>query len=186
MPVENFEIENNGRRIVVERQKIKKGPNVGAEVNRPDVFKLDWDTLVDFFGKELLLTAVVRPTLSRIALGIDKQVSEIAEGDPAKYQDMYRKKFIELDSMGESLSVLKEQRDDLFNEMASLDEPKYEIDKATGVITFGTDPDSQKYLRLSLDVRKLNDTIAEKEKEAEKRRAEREARKANEPQAVAA
>lgn len=182
MPVEPFKIENNGKEIEVIQQKIKKGPNAGAVVNRPDFSSYKPEEIIGFFGADLLFKAAIVPTLNRIALGINSELADKYGDDPDKFIAEYTKKFKSLDSSGETLSNLKDQRQDLFDQMSSLD-PKY--DMTNGVVTFGTDPDTQKYVRLILEVKTLNETIDEKETEAEKRKAEK-AAKAEKAEAVAA
>jgi hypothetical protein len=170
----DFKVSNNGVDIQVETQKITKGKTAGTEYSAPNVNTLTLDLLRNFLGEQLLMDAVIRPTVRRVALGIHKAAADAANGDPEKYKDLYSKYLSSFSAVGESVSVLKERLADLMEQLGDLDDPKVTI--VDGKPTLDqTDANTQKYVGLMLQIKTTNDALADKKEELA------EAKKASEP-----
>jgi hypothetical protein len=174
MPIEAFDVEQNGVKITVGTQKIAKGTNAGTEYNAPDVDKLTAEQITNFLGSQKVLEDILRPTFRRVALNIHKKASEDSKGDATKYKEFYEKMLKEFSTVGESLGVLKERLMDLLEQAGELS-PKFSFD-SNGVPTPDmSDEDTKKYLKLMVQTRSIQAAVTDRETEAEKRKAAKEA-----------
>lgn len=121
-PKHQFDIVVNGVTIPIYAHKIKKGKTAGEVFLAPDFDKLNMHDLIEAFGEKLLLENLVIPKLRPFSIAISNEAKqEAGENDDAALQESYTKLFSRLDQRGESMRDLKARREELMEELATID-----------------------------------------------------------------
>lgn len=171
MPVPSFKVSQNGVEIEIETQEIKKGVNHGTRYNAPDVLKLSFSDIVNFLGEQKVLDDILRPTVRRVTLGIHKAAFEQSKegSDIPRYVEAYDKMFKEFSPVGESISVLRSQLDDLLEQVSELS-PKFAFKDGVPFPDM-EDKETQKFMKLSVQAKGIREIIAQRENEKEEKKA---------------
>lgn len=179
--MDKFVVSQNGVEIEIGEQKVQKGISAGKIYHAPEVDNLTLTEIVGFFGEDRVLSDILRPTIRRISLGIDKQAAKDATvngtTDPAKFVELYNKMFSELSISGETLSVLEDRLEDLLEQQSSIVNPDIKFVTVDGKpqMHIGDDPKTQKFVKLSMEVMSCQEAINKKRAEKAAAKAEKEA-----------
>jgi hypothetical protein len=116
-----FEIKRGDKTVPIYLQTVKKGQTAGkAQYFSPNLAEVKLSDLPSIFPEEELMDNVIRPALNRFCLGISKEAVAKGGDDKQAVQDEFIKFFEQVSPRGETLSSLKERRDDMLKELIQL------------------------------------------------------------------
>jgi hypothetical protein len=156
----------NGVTIPIVVHTVKKGTAKGREFLGPDFYSLKLQDYEKAFGEELLMNNVIVPKLRAMSSVLHEEALAEGKDVESEYQSAYIRMLSELSARGESMKALTQRKNELVEELTSIDA--------------GTSEGLARFQQVALQIQKvqkdINDKKAKDEEDVEK----------GEPQAVAA